>query len=85
MARLLGSCQSLRIIMKAQKIKQKWYLMPKEFKIYENNNLFSEEGIKFMPCRIFINIKTGEMRFYSKVNVEELGTDAILLELNLKA
>lgn len=77
--------QAERIIMKKQKIGQKWYLMPREFKIYENKSLVAEEGIKFMPCRIFLNDETGEMKLYTTYIVDKIGTDVILLELNLKS
>lgn len=59
-----------------------WELIKTKFKLYEDKDFFTEEGILSVGVTMFSNKKTGEIKLFFSFMVEKVGIDNILKELN---
>lgn len=60
-----------------------WQIAPYTYQLYENKDIFSE-NVHLFAVKIFLNNKTGEVKLFSKLFVEELGEKEFLDKLNNK-
>ena len=72
---------------KSKKTQNFWVMVEGEesfFKVIEKSPTFFQDGrVEHQPLKGFLNMRTGEVRFFRTMAVEEYGVERIIKHLNL--